>query len=265
MDFLLVADLDLTLVDEAAERSEIQHSMLQRLNHWLMSQGDRLGLVYSTSRAYGLARQMQRKAGVLAPLYWITAQGSEIYHSDRLDTSWSDRLSADWDWETVWLISRDFPALIPQNQSQQNPWKASFTLTPDLNLEPNDLLAPPLISTLQQQLQAADLRTQVLYTPTSTRLWEVDILPAAANKGNAMTYLRRRLGVHPLATLVFSESSQDLSLFEQRTRGVIVGNAQPQLLQWYRQQANSRVYRARSPYAAGIWEGLEHFGLTALV
>ncbi|MGA7933119.1 MAG: HAD family hydrolase [Kovacikia sp.] len=41
---------------------------------------------------------------------------------------------------------------------------------------------------------------------------------------------------------------------------MIVGNAMPELLQWYHSHANSHHYLAKTFCAAGILEGLRYFG-----
>ncbi|MGL5065080.1 MAG: HAD family hydrolase, partial [Microcoleus sp.] len=77
--------------------------------------------------------------------------------------------------------------------------------------------------------------------------------------GNALTYLQKRLQIRSEATLVCGDSGNDISMFEQDARGVIVGNALSELLDWYRRYGNPNHYLARSKCAGGIMEGMKHF------
>jgi sucrose-6F-phosphate phosphohydrolase len=107
------------------------------------------------------------------------------------------------------------------------------------------------------RLRQAGLAAQVVFS--SGR--DVDILPQFSNKGNATAYLQKRLQVHQETTLVCGDSGNDISLFEAPARGVIVSNAQPELLDWYRNFGQSHHYLAQRPCAAGILEAIEYFEL----
>jgi sucrose-6-phosphatase len=237
--FLLITDLDNTLVGD--------QKATERLNQSLMFQRERFYLVYATGRSYFSARQLQKQAQILEPDYWITSVGSEIYHQGEIDSSWAEYLSQDWNREAVWAITERFHFFLPQPQSEQNPWKASFWLEQTAAIE--------VIARLQAELDQAQLSAQVIFS--SGR--DVDLLPRRGDKGNAATYLRKYLQVPPQQTLVCGDSGNDISLFQQPAQGVIVNNAQSELLQWYYAQCQPWHYLAKSPYAGGILEALYHF------
>ena len=48
-------------------------------------------------------------------------------------------------------------------------------------------------------------------------------------------------------------------MFQQQTFGVIVNNAQSELIEWYKVNADERHYFANSSYANGILEALQKF------
>lgn len=241
MQLLLVTDLDHTLVgDDAA---------LLSLNHKLTAMRDRLHLIYATGRSYSSARWLQADQQLLEPDYWVTGVGTEIYQGSTRDLSWAEQLSQNWDRRKAEAIAHSFSDLIPQTAAEQNPWKLSFLLYSDA--------AANRVSELRSRLAAAGLRAQVIFSNNEN----VDIVPQTGDKGLAMTYLRRRLQVPAEKTLVCGDSGNDISLFQQDTLGVIVGNAQPELWDWYQQQGQSRHYKAQFACAGGILEALEHFGL----
>ena len=88
---------------------------------------------------------------------------------------------------------------------------------------------------------------------------DVDILPVNANKGKAIKYIQTELGIANHKTLVCGDSGNDISMFQQQTFGVIVSNAQSELIEWYKANADERHYFANNSYANGILEALQKF------
>jgi sucrose-6-phosphatase len=257
MRSLLITDLDNTLVGD--------HKATQTFNKRIQEQRSQICLVYSTGRSLASFRQLLQEQRLLQPDYLITGVGTGIYHFQqagnspqvtapgwlegaRLDPVWANLLSQSWNRSAIADLARHFPALVPQADTEQNPWKLSFLV----NL--SDSAADQLLATLNSQLQQANLMAQVVFS--SGR--DLDILPLGANKGNAATFLRQQLQIPATAALVCGDSGNDISLFEHAQLGVIVQNAQPEILEWYHHHRQPGHYLARQPYAWGILEGLEH-------
>ena len=74
---------------------------------------------------------------------------------------------------------------------------------------------------------------------------------------------KKRLAVSADKTLVCGDSGNDISLFEVNARGVIVGNARAELLNWHRDFGESRHFLAKAHCAGGILEAIAHFDLFA--
>jgi sucrose-6-phosphatase len=93
---------------------------------------------------------------------------------------------------------------------------------------------------------------------------DLDILPRKANKGMAMTFVRENLEINNIdvaQTVACGDSGNDIALFAGRKeKGIIVGNATKELLEWHKANPNQNRYLAKAKYAAGIEEGLEYFG-----
>jgi sucrose-6-phosphatase len=89
---------------------------------------------------------------------------------------------------------------------------------------------------------------------------DLDILPDRADKGKALTYVRELLGFAPDRTVACGDSGNDIALFTENTRGIIVGNARSELMHWHQTHPNPDRYLAQADCAAGILEGLQHFG-----
>lgn len=94
----------------------------------------------------------------------------------------------------------------------------------------------------------------------------LDILPEAAGKGNALHFLLdylsgqsdRNLDLSPEQVIVAGDSGNDLAMFAAFERGIVVANAQPELIA-LAEQGREGIYFAQASYAAGVAEGLRYF------
>ncbi|WP_445250620.1 sucrose-phosphate phosphatase [Microcoleus sp. OTE_8_concoct_300] len=240
MKFLLVTDLDNTLVgdDEAT----------QVLNQRLQSKRSQICWVYATGRSYASTCELIAQKQLLAPDYLIAGVGSEIYQDGTLDLDWAEYLSQSWDKIAIASLAQQFSKLKPQSPKEQNPWKISYILEPTAENSST-------VQALQQKLTESGLLAQIIFSSNSY----VDLLPQTSNKGNALTYLQKRLQIPSEATLVCGDSGNDISMFEQDVRGVIVANALSELLEWHRECGTENHYLAGSACAWGIMEGMGYF------
>ena len=91
----------------------------------------------------------------------------------------------------------------------------------------------------------------------------LDVLPAGVNKGSTLTDLIGCLEVPPERVVTAGDSLNDLAMFKTGFQGVMVGNAEPALVNAF--PTMKRTYRARAHGCAGIVEGLRHFGFASLL
>lgn len=242
--FLFITDLDHTLVGDDAAMAELN----RRLEQHRQQYGTQI--VYSTGRSLTSYRHLIAEKSLLSPDILICAVGTEIYAraAEPTDALWAEKLSQGWDRSIVVAIAAHFADLTPQPASEQRPFKVSFYLTEQAAVE--------TVPQLQARLDAQELETQVIFSGGK----DLDILPRQANKGMAMTFVRQRLQVDPLKTIACGDSGNDIALFADRLeRGIIVGNARSELLQWHEENPNPNRYLARAHCAAGILEGLQYF------
>lgn len=242
--FLLITDLDNTLVGDALA--------LAKLNHQLESHRRQYGtrIVYSTGRSLPLYRELTQTQTLLEPDILICAVGTEIYQRGQADpdVAWSEKLSHGWNREQVVAIAAHFADLVPQPFEAQCPFKVSYHIPTAAALE--------VIPRLESLLRQSQLDIQIIFSGGI----DLDILPRGANKGMAMTFVRQMLAVDPLDTVACGDSGNDIALFADRPeRGIVVGNALPELLEWHQQHPNPQRYLATAHCAAGILEGLGHF------
>jgi sucrose-6-phosphatase len=241
----IVTDLDNTLVGNV--------SATQEFNRNVLAWGGTVRLVYATGRSMLSARELQVSEPLLEPDYWITGVGSEIYQGMTIDRTWSNHLSHEWNRSALWAIatqvSKEFPALSPQPEDTFNEHKISFYLYGEN--------AEKVLSILRDRITESGLAAQVIYSSRE----DVDILPIRCDKGLAMRYVMEKTGFDNTNTIVCGDSGNDIGLFKQHTLGIVVGNARSELVEWCRELGSETVLFARSDCAAGILEGLAHFGM----
>jgi hydroxymethylpyrimidine pyrophosphatase-like HAD family hydrolase len=84
----------------------------------------------------------------------------------------------------------------------------------------------------------------------------LDLLPAGGGKGTAVRYLAARLGLPLEAVLTCGDSGNDREMLTMGCHAATVSNHGPELA-----DLGGALYRARLPYAGGVHEAMQHFGL----
>ncbi len=244
--FLFVTDLDHTLVGD--------DNALKELNQQLSQHRQEYGtkIVYATGRSRSSYHQLKAEKQLLDPDALIASVGTEIYDDDSHDApdpAWSEELSPGWDRELAVATAAHYADLVPQEDSEQRPFKVSYLLTEEAALE--------VLPRLELQLSKRGLDVKLIYSGGK----DLDILPRNADKGLAVQFLQQKWGIDATRTAVCGDSGNDIALFSVGTsRGIIVGNARPELRQWYDNNPADYRYLAEAHCAGGILEGLHHFG-----
>ncbi len=207
-------------------------------------------LTYNSGRTVADMQALLGEGLLPMPDWLIGAVGTEIHHlaSGELLVEWLDELATGWDRELAEVVASGLPGIERQGAEFQNPWKSSWYLSP---------AEPSVIEGLRERLAAEGLAANVVYS--SAR--DLDILPAAADKGRALEWLCRRLDIALADVIVAGDTGNDAGMFRlPGVRGVVVENAQPEL---YEATVDLPVFCATLVMADGVLEGLRHFGLKA--
>ncbi len=154
----------------------------------------------------------------------------------------AQRLNQRWDLEKVREVVSGFSDIAPQPEVQQHAWKSSWFWNGKTDDE---------IEELREALKRVGLAAQVVYSTAR----DLDVLPLAANKGNAVTWLANYLGVGMKEVLVAGDSGNDASMFLLNgVRGIVPKNASPELVAEI--EGLDSVYIAGKTCASGVVEGL---------
>jgi sucrose-6F-phosphate phosphohydrolase len=205
-------------------------------------------LVYNSGRSITDMRKLVAEEILDEPDWYIGSVGTEMAKADSGDepTGFSSRFQEGWDLKRVTRLIQALPGIEKQPEEFQNPFKSSW-FWPRITADK--------IAELRDSLRQAGLSVTVVY---SSQL-HLDILPAAAAKGNALAWLADHLGVALEQILVAGDSGNDSTMFLlPGVRGIVVENAQPEL---YEAVVELPVFCAAQVMADGVLEGLEHFGL----
>jgi sucrose-6F-phosphate phosphohydrolase len=244
--FLFVTDLDNTLVGDDTALKELN----QKLSQHRQEYGTKL--VYATGRSRTSYQQLKSNKSLLDPDALVTAVGTEIYldvAEDTFDSAWAEKLSQGWNRELAVATAAHYADLVPQESSEQRPFKVSYYLTEEAAVE--------VLPRLESRLQECDLDVKLVYSGGK----DLDILPRNGDKGLAVQFLRQKWGIDATQTVVCGDSGNDIALFSVgEERGIIVGNAQPELRKWYDENPAQYRYLAQAHCAGGILEGLNYFG-----
>jgi len=231
---VVVADVDGTLVgDDAA---------LDRFAAWRAGMDDGPRLVYASGRHLGSLRQLIETTALPEPDALITAVGTEIHDAQaRPWPGWVERFVG-WDADAVRRVLRRFSRLQPQPAANQTSLKASYDV---------EGLRGPERSAIRRALAAAGLDARLVYSAGR----HLDVLPAAAGKGNAASFAVGTWGIDAHEVMVFGDSGNDIDLFQRGFRGTLVANALPEILT----AVGRDVYVSPHPYAAGVLDGIRHW------
>jgi sucrose-phosphate synthase len=241
---MLITDIDNTLLGDPDSLAQLRTILSENREH--------LGFGVATGRYLESALEVLEENGLLGLTdLLITSVGTEIYYRAESipDKGWASHLRAKWRRDRVLeaLDPLPFLALQPDEKTQRE-FKVSYDLE---ETYPAEDALPAMHNALS--------RAKASYTLVFSHGAFIDVLPHRASKGKAIRYLSSKWSI-PLARIATAgDSGNDTDMLRGATAGIAVANHSDEIDAL--RNGNARVYFANAGYAAGILEGLEHYGL----
>ncbi len=237
---LLATDLDGTFIGDDTAMKELWADLEDAGIIVAFSTGRHLPSIEGFYREAQLARRAQACVCMVGTEIWV--RDDSRYE---LDASWSEHITDAWNKSAVEEILGDIPTVTKQPPEWQSPFKSSYYLEQD---------AESALARIHDELATRELAAKVVYSAGKF----LDLLPHRSGKGSAVSWLAAALGVDPIDVITAGDTGNDIDMMRADLgfRSIAVGNASEELSRVREPQ----IYHATAEYAAGIREGLEHYG-----
>ena len=265
---LLCTDLDRTLIPNGTAPEDVRaRPMFSKL-----CRHPGVILVYVTGRDRHLVLDAITHYDLPQPGYAVTDVGSTIYQIANGDWSmleaWTRHLQKDWPngaSERIRTLVSGISGPTLQEEAKQNTFKVSYYVP--LPLDANEIMGR-----IGHLLQREGILANLIWSIDEMEgVGLLDILPARADKRQAIRFLQQQLGYGDEEIVFAGDSGNDLQVINSDIPSILVANAAAEIkqaaLEWAQQNHQSQVlYIARGDslamngnYSAGILEGICYF------
>ena len=234
-EYLLLCDIDNTLTGDDAALRTLMTLLEEKRGH--------IGFGVATGRSIESTAQILGTLGIDRVDVSITAVGSEIYYDDGslLDEEWRAHIDHAWRRETVIeSLSSIEGVYLQAHPLAQRAHKASFVLDDARRM-----------GAVERALDGTTVRYRAILSHGNY----LDILPHRASKGLAIAHVAKRIGIADKKIIVAGDSENDRSMLEGPYLGILVANHEESLGDL------KECYRAKTPFAGGVAEGLQWWGV----
>ncbi|MGB8331001.1 MAG: HAD-IIB family hydrolase [Polyangiales bacterium] len=258
---LLASDLDGTLIPSGRNAQHVRE--VADLVSAIAANAS-LMLAYVTGRHLSLAQSGKREIGLPPPNWFVCDAGTSIYReanggyeADEIYLRAMRLALGGLSGSDVRSAIGEIDGMELQEEEKQAEFKVSYYTKGR---------AESFLDTVQSRLDRADAKVNLVAShDTVTDRGLLDVLPAGIAKDYAVRYLQERSGVDPRHLVYAGDSGNDRAAMLSGYRAIVVGNADPAFKKDLGSELSARgiadrVYFAECPYAAGVLQGLRHFG-----
>jgi len=235
--YLMITDIDNTLVGD----NDSMFHLLKLLEKYRES----IAWGVATGRSLELTLEAMTEYNIPVPDILICSVGTEIYYGPdlRMDKGWQQHISEKWKPEQIKSTLQELDFLSSQEAEGQRAHKISFYMADK----------PDYLAEVHRRLEEEKLPCEVIYSHGQF----LDILPKRASKGKAIKYLKYKYEFPSSKVMVAGDSGNDEDMIRGNDNGLVVGNHSEEL---EKLRGKARVYFSSRTYAAGIIDGLVHYG-----
>ncbi len=236
-NYLMITDIDNTLIGD--------NDSMYRLLMLLEEYRDSIAWGVATGRSLELTLEAMTEYNIPVPDIIICSVGTEIYYGPdlRMDKGWQHHISNKWKPEQIKSALHVLDFLIPQEAEGQRAHKISYYMD-----DKTDHL-----DEIHRKLMEEKLSCRVIHSHGQF----LDILPKRASKGKAIKYLKYKYEFPSIKVMVAGDSGNDEDMIRGRNNGLVVANHSEELAKL---RGKDRVFFSSKMYAAGIIDGLLHYG-----
>lgn len=259
---LIASDLDGTLLPNGIEAEP--EGAREQFGKFV----DRSGLIltYVTGRHLASALSAIEEYGVPRPDFLVTDVGTQIYklvdESYCEIESWRKLITQDWKLGTHNIIYKKLSAIHniqPQENEHQSEFKLSFYTDESFNSTDFEEVLIPTLKDL-------NIHVHILFSTHYDGRGYLDILPATANKHEALSFLQKTLNVREEDIVFAGDSGNDIDALTSGFKGIVVGNTTDTVKNTIKEVASlngtlPNIYFANKYYSAGVLQGLHHFDI----
>ncbi len=236
-NYLMITDIDNTLIGD--------NDSMDRLLMLLEQYRDSIAWGVATGRSLELTLEAMTEYNIPVPDIIICSVGTEIYYGPdlRMDKGWQQHISNKWKPEQIKSALQALDFLTPQEAEGQRAHKISYYMD-----DKTDYL-----DEIHRKLTEEKLSCRVIHSHGQF----LDILPKRASKGKAIKYLKYKYEFPSIKVMVAGDSGNDEDMIRGRNNGLVVANHSEELAKL---RGKDRVFFSSKMYAAGIIDGLLHYG-----
>ncbi|WP_416408183.1 HAD-IIB family hydrolase [Agrobacterium rosae] len=204
-------------------------------------------LVFNSGRLLDDQFELMEEVPLPSPDYVIGGVGTMLSCRDQpsLRQAYATSLGQAFDTDKIVSLLSTVSGARVQPERYQHPLKSSWYLHDASDAD---------ISAIEQRLADNDIDARIVYS--SNR--DLDILPRAADKGAAISWLCNHLDIGLDEVVVAGDTGNDRAMFElPDVRGIVVSNALPELKALA--EDKTRVFSASEAEADGVMSGLRYW------
>ena len=264
---ILATDLDRTLLPNGSWPAD--PGAIDMFN--ALTQSHDVAVVYVTGRNLALTEQAIAEFGIRHPDVLIGDVGTSIrtFERDRWEPhgGWEShvqRTSPRWDAEAIRRVVADIAGLVEQEREHCGPFKQSYYVDHANN--------DAVLEVVNQRVAGRFDEVIVYSYDSQSGRGLLDFLPHSATKQTALEYVAAERGADKADVVFCGDSGNDVFPLTAGFSGVMVRNADEQLVASVRQAAEEnpdlRVYHAKGGfkglngyYTSGVIEGAYHYGV----